>query len=116
MNSCLQLKKANCKNCYKCIRYCPIKAIKIEDNQAQIIKDECILCGRCFVHCPQNAKQIRNDVHKAKDLIASGHEVYVSIAPAFIANYNGISASSMEKALIELGFTGAEETAIGATI
>ena len=52
MNKFLQLKKANCKNCYKCIRNCPVKSIKFSDGQANIIADECILCGRCFVNCP----------------------------------------------------------------
>ena len=64
MNKFLQLKKANCKNCYKCIRNCPVKSIKFSDGQANIIADECILCGRCFVNCPQDAKEVRNDVGK----------------------------------------------------
>ena len=63
----LRLKKSNCKNCYKCIRHCPVKSIKFSDGQANIVEDECILCGMCFVACPQNAKQIRNDVDKAKE-------------------------------------------------
>ena len=65
----LKLKKSNCKNCYKCIRHCPVKSIRFSDDQAHIIPEECILCGHCFVACPQNAKEIRNDVAKAKELI-----------------------------------------------
>ena len=60
----LRFKKANCKNCYKCIRECPIKAIRFEDHQAQIISDECILCGNCVRVCPQNAKQVRDDTRQ----------------------------------------------------
>ena len=107
----LRLKKSNCKNCYKCIRHCPVKSIKFSDGQANIVEDECILCGMCFVACPQNAKQIRNDVDKAKELIASGSPVYVSIAPSFVANYNGVGLASMNEALKKLGFAGTEETA-----
>lgn len=66
----LQLKKLNCKNCYKCIRHCPVKSIKFSGNQANIINDECILCGTCFVVCPQNAKQIRNDVAKVREAMS----------------------------------------------
>ena len=55
MNDVLQLKKANCKNCHKCIRHCPVKSIRFGDGQAQIVPDECILCGMCVVTCPQNA-------------------------------------------------------------
>ena len=58
MPNCLTLKKSNCKNCYKCIRHCPVKAIRFSGNQAHIIGNECILCGQCFVVCPQNAKEI----------------------------------------------------------
>ncbi|MHB1151922.1 MAG: [Fe-Fe] hydrogenase large subunit C-terminal domain-containing protein [Eubacteriales bacterium] len=112
----IQLKKSNCKNCYKCIRHCPVKSIHFSDNQASIISDECILCGNCFVTCPQNAKIIRNDVWAAKELIKNGAPVYASIAPSFIANYNNADIASIERALIYLGFAGAEETAIGAEI
>ena len=112
----LRLKKSNCKNCYKCIRHCPVKSIRFSDGQANIVEDECILCGMCFVACPQNAKQIRNDVGKAKELIASGTPVYVSIAPSFVANYDGIGITALNDALKKLGFAGAEETAEGAQL
>ena len=38
----LTLKKSNCKNCYKCIRHCPVKSIRFSGNQAHIIGNECI--------------------------------------------------------------------------
>ena len=60
MQEYLKLKPSGCKDCYKCIRSCPVKAISFADNQAQIIEDECILCGQCYVVCPQNAKQVRD--------------------------------------------------------
>ena len=116
MNNCLTLKKSNCKNCYKCIRHCPVKAIRFSGNQAHIIGNECILCGQCFVVCPQNAKEIVNEVEKVKVLLQSGDPVVVSIAPSFIANYDGAGIDSMRTALKKLGFYDAEETAIGATI
>lgn len=112
----LQLKKSNCKNCYKCIRHCPVKSIRFSGNQAHIVSDECILCGQCFVVCPQDAKQIADDTEKAKVLINSGQKVIASIAPSFIANYDGIGIRAIEKALKELGFYGVEETAIGAAM
>lgn len=112
----LKLKKSNCKNCYKCIRYCSVKSIRFSGNQAHIIGDECILCGRCFVICPQNAKEISDGVEKVKTLLYEDQPVIASIAPSFIANYNGVGIKSMETALKQLGFTAAEETAIGATM
>ena len=85
MPNCLTLKKSNCKNCYKCIRHCPVKAIRFSGNQAHIIGNECILCGQCFVVCPQDAKEIVNEVEKVKVFLQSGDPVVVSIAPSFIA-------------------------------
>ena len=116
MSDCLTLKKSNCKNCYKCIRHCPVKSIRFSGNQAHIIGNECILCGQCFVVCPQNAKEIASEVEKAKVLIQSGDPVVVSLAPSFIANYEGIGINGMRSALKKLGFANVEETAIGATI
>ena len=116
MSDFLTLKKSNCKNCYKCIRFCPVKSIRFSANQAHIIGNECILCGHCFVVCPQNAKEIKSEVEKAKVLISSGAPVYVSLAPSFIANYDGIGINGMRSALKQLGFAEVEETAIGATI
>ena len=116
MPNCLTLKKSNCKNCYKCIRHCPVKAIRFSGNQAHIIGNECILCGQCFVVCPQNAKEIVDETEKVKVLLQSGEPVIVSLAPSFVANYDGAGINSMRKALKKLGFYDVEETAVGATI
>ena len=116
MANCLTLKKSNCKNCYKCIRHCPVKSIRFSGNQAHIIGNECILCGHCFVVCPQNAKEIVDGTEKARVLLQSGDPVVVSLAPSFIANYEWIGIGSMRRALKKLGFFDVEETAIGATI
>ena len=116
MQEFLRLKKSNCKNCYKCIRHCPVKSIKFSGNQAHIVEDECILCGQCFVVCPQNAKEIASQTEKVKTLLAENSRVVASIAPSFIANYDGAGIESLKKALRQLGFFDAEETAIGATM
>ena len=116
MPNCLTLKKSNCKNCYKCIRHCPVKSIRFSGEQAHIVGNECILCGQCFVVCPQNAKEIVDETEKTKVFLQSGAPVFVSIAPSFVANYDGIGINSMRKALKKLGFFDVEETAVGATM
>ena len=116
MANCLTLKKSNCKNCYKCIRHCPVKSIRFSGNQAHIIGNECILCGHCFVVCPQDAKEIVDGTEKARVLLQSGEPVVVSLAPSFIANYEGVGIEAMRRALKKLGFYDVEETAVGATI
>lgn len=115
MTECLQTKKSNCKNCYKCIRHCPVKSLKFTDGQAHIVRDECVLCGECYVVCPQSAKQIRSDIEKAKQLVLQ-NDVYVSLAPSFVSWFHNKSIQGMEQALIKLGFKGADETAKGAYI
>ena len=116
MANCLTLKKSNCKSCYKCIRHCPVKAIRFSGNQAYIIGNECILCGQCFVVCPQNAKEITSEIEKVKIFLQSGVPVVVSLAPSFVANYEGAGIGAMKDALKKLGFYDVEETAMGATV
>lgn len=116
MTDILRLKKSNCKNCYKCIRYCPVKSIRISGNQAHIVGSECILCGRCVVVCPQNAKEIVDETEKVQVMIQSGVKVVASLAPSFIASYQGTGIAAMAQALQHLGFYDAEETALGATL
>ena len=116
MGSCLTLKKSNCKNCYKCIRSCPVKSIRFSANQAHIIENECVLCGKCFVVCPQNAKRIVDSTEIVQIMIKSGEKVIASLAPSFVANYPGCGIESMRSALRRLGFYDVRETAVGATV
>ena len=116
MAYCLTLKKSNCKSCFRCVRKCPVKAIRFTGSQAQIIGNECILCGNCVVQCPQNAKEIADSTEKVRVLLQAGDPVVASIAPSFVANYDGVGIESIRRALKKLGFYDVEETAIGATI
>lgn len=110
----LKFKKVNCKNCYKCIRYCPVKAIEIKDHHAQIIDNDCILCGNCTVVCPQNAKEDNDDVPIIKKLIREGKNVIATIAPSYIANFEVNNYKMIKGCLVKLGFSDVFETAEGA--
>ena len=105
----------NCKNCYKCIRSCPIKAISFENNRANIIHDECILCGTCYNICPQQLKEVRNDIQRVRGLLRR-NKVVASVAPSHVAYYENTDISAIRDSLMKLGFFAVEETAIGATI
>ena len=115
MKEILRLKQSNCKNCYKCIRHCPVKAIRFSAGQAHVVEEECILCGQCFAACPQNAKQISCDLEKVQVMLMSA-PVYASVAPSFAAAFPGIGISALSAAMQQLGFRSAEETAVGATV
>lgn len=116
MNDFIRFKKSNCKNCHKCIRYCPVKSIRFTGNQANVIADACILCGKCYVVCPQSAKEIVDETEIAKVLLSGTAPVYASVAPSFAAYFNGCGIGALRDALKKLGFADAEETAIGATL
>lgn len=114
MSDILSLKENNCKDCYKCIRTCSVKAISFAHNQAHILPEECILCGGCFVACPQKAKQIRDDTGLVQIAIQTGRRVVCSLAPSFIADFHVHDVRDMEIALQALGFSAVAETAEGA--
>lgn len=102
-----------CHDCYRCVRECPVKAIKIENNHASVIPDKCISCGTCVKVCPANAKCVRSDLEKVQNLIYSGKDVYVSLAPSWRGVFE-MSAQKMIAVLKRLGFKDISETALGA--
>lgn len=103
---------ANCKNCYKCVRNCSVKAIKMIDDQAQIVEDKCIACGKCFLVCPQNARNIHSDLDNVVEAIKQGRNVIMSIAPSYLGVYE--DPYKLISALKYIGVSLIEETAIGA--
>ncbi len=112
--STIQFKEVNCKNCYKCIRTCPVKAISFKNEQARIIEEACMLCGKCLQACPQNAKSVISDIEKVRGFLNKNEKVYVTIAPSFAAAFDIADGRKMYSALKKLGFTYVEETAVGA--
>lgn len=112
--SVLSYKLANCKNCYKCLRECSVKAISMLNGHAVIIDDQCVLCGKCTNVCPQNAKFVINTIKNVQNLIANNEKVFISLAPSYISNFPVTKLETMRIALKKLGFTDVFETAEGA--
>ena len=105
---------AKCQDCYKCIRKCPVKSIKVEKGQAGILFDRCVYCGRCVVNCAARAKHYRHDVDKAKLPLADGRKTIVSLAPTFVSEFTDWKPEELIAALKKLGFAAVSETALGA--
>lgn len=116
MFSVINFSRANCKNCYKCIRSCPVKAIRMKNEQAEIIEEMCIKCGTCLAVCPQNAKTVKNDVSKVKEMLNKNKDVVVSLAPSFAGAFLFEDYSQMVSALKKLGFSRVYQTSIGARL
>lgn len=112
--SVIGLKKANCKNCYKCVKVCPVKSIKVENQQAQIMERSCILCGTCLSECPQNAKTLNSDIAMVKDYLERGEKVILSVAPSYYGSFDFDSPQQFAGAVKALGFYGVSETSEGA--
>ncbi len=111
----LKLRQKHCRSCHKCIRHCPLKAIRFSGGHARIVADDCIWCGLCYNACPQTTKEIFSERDAVEAMLASGEPVVASLAPSFAAQFGGATASDVETALKQLGFASAEETAVGAT-
>ena len=108
--------KADCKNCYKCLRVCPVKSIRFNHEQAELLKDECIWCGACVKACPQHAKAVRSEVDKVRDMLEHNHPVAVSLAPSFIGSFGADDPMKVVAAFKRLGFAQVRETAGGAAM
>lgn len=107
-------KKANCKDCYKCVRNCPVKAIKVNSGSATIVTEPCIVCGACVEVCPAKAKTVRDDLTRVKQLVKQKVRVIASLAPSFVNEYDNIKPEVLIASLKRLGFWGVSETALGA--
>lgn len=105
----INFQEANCKNCYRCIRSCSVKAIEFKNNQARIIDDECIYCCNCLKECPQNAKTVESDLPAAGRLLSGHGDVVASVAPSFAAYFDDPEA--FKQKLYDVGFSEVRETA-----
>ena len=108
--------EAECQDCYKCVRHCPVKAIQVRDGHATVLPELCIACGKCVEVCPVKAKQVRNDTGRLRLLLAESAPVYASLAPSWVSEFNDISSGQFIRALKLLGFAGVSETALGAQL
>jgi len=106
--------KRECQDCYKCVRHCPVKAIKVEGGYASVVPELCILCGHCVEVCPNSAKRVRDDLPQARQLFTLKPRVVVSLAPSYVSEFPELTPGQVIRAFKRLGFYGVSETALGA--
>lgn len=112
----IEFKANKCMHCYKCVRYCDLKAIRIRDGVAEIIEEKCVLCGHCLHVCPQSAKTMISDLDKVKYFLRNGIKTVVSLAPSYVGFLPDGTIGQIHEAFRKLGFADVRETAEGAAI
>ena len=115
MKPAIYTENTECRDCYKCVRECPVKAIQVKDSSAMIDHTRCIFCGRCVHVCPAGAKRVRRDLPRAKQLLKLKQRVFVSLAPSFPSYFSQSPQHLIEK-FLEIGCAGVSETALGAEL
>lgn len=112
----IDFKATKCRHCYKCVRYCEVKAIMVKDGRAEIMPDNCVLCGHCLQICPQSAKTLVSDLRKVQEMIEDGERVVISIAPSYMGLLKYHTIGQVRSALLQLGFEDVRETSEGAAL
>ena len=107
---------AQCRDCYKCMRRCPVKAIRGENDHAVVSPEDCVYCGTCVATCPNHAKMVRDDLRTVRNLVAARKDVILSLAPSFASEFPGVDPARFVTAMRKLGFAHVRETAVGANI
>ena len=107
---------AQCRDCYKCVRRCPVKAIRVVNDHAVVSPEDCIFCGTCIAACPNHAKMVRDDLKVVRNLVAARKDVILSVAPSFASEFPGVDPARFVTAMRKLGFAQVRETAVGANI
>lgn len=114
MHTFIKIKQSDCKDCYKCVRHCAVKAIQIKNAHAQIIPNRCIQCGKCIDVCPQKAIKAISTLDEVKNLIKTKVHTVVSLSPTFSIAFPDYSSSQFVRALNKLGFDAVEESSAAA--
>ena len=103
----------NCRDCYRCLRVCDVKAISFRGGQAKIMTDQCVLCGRCVRECPQYTKSIIDQTPKLEEYLKQ-HKVVLSLPPSFVNHFHQWSQQELWARLKLIGFYAVEEMAVNA--
>ncbi len=115
--SIIYTEKDKCKSCYACIRSCPVKAIKVEDRLAQVIRERCIVCGNCLEVCATGAKRVESDTSLVWQLLSQSDNYLIAVvSSSFPAAMPEIAPGSFVSALKKLGFNEVMEDSFGAEL
>lgn len=101
----------HCKNCYKCVRNCPVKAIRFSNDEAEIDEEKCIACGHCYVVCPKRARIVGSYFQELKDAFAQGKKVVACLDSSYVGIFH--NPGQFVTGLKMLGFSSVQEITVG---
>lgn len=126
--------QSKCIKCGKCKSACPYDAIAKKERPCQqacgvnaivsdkldraiIDNDKCVSCGMCMVNCPFGAISDKSQIFQLMRALGEEGEIIAEIAPAFEGQFGlDVTANKFKAGLMELGFSGVYEVALGADI
>ncbi len=105
-----------CIKCYACVRICPVKAIKVDENteSPSIVPERCIGCGSCFRACSPAAIIYRSSIDETKTLLQSSNNVVAICDPSISGEFHDITDYRKFVEMIkQLGFAKVAEVSFG---
>ena len=109
----IQHRKDSCRECWGCVRYCPVRAIRVIDGSSEVIQEKCVSCGLCVNECSARGHVVRDDTPEVIEFLRSHRPVVALLATEFIAALHPMTVSQVERALTVLGFHSVESTLLG---
>lgn len=105
--------RERCRKCYSCVRNCPVKAIKVNRDHAEIIDSRCIGCGICIRACSQQAKVIADSIEATQRLLRGSETVVAVLGCSYPAFFNDVRPGQLVTGIRRLGFAEVHEGASG---
>jgi len=103
----VEIVSKTCLDCYKCLRKCPVQAIRVREGHARIMTERCLFCGQCVRECPRRAIRVRRGLERVMELLESGEPVIASVSIMESSRVAPINRQIMSD-LLSMGFAGVE--------
>jgi len=105
--------RENCRKCYACIRNCPVKAIRVRRDYAEVIDERCVGCGKCVQGCSQKAKVMTDGIGQCRQLLEGPVKPIAVLGCSYPAFFHDIRSGQLVNGLKHLGFGEVHEGTAG---
>ncbi len=116
MDPLVYIRPEKCTNCFTCVRICPVKAIRAQEESVHPVlePERCIGCGACVESCAPKAIEYRSSLEQARDLLRNKAKKALIVSPSISAEFDDITDyRKFVQMLKELGFHFVYEMSFG---